>query len=123
MCGRPFVLKGCGMGLETLFANAGALMVEAFAAGDTVSYLHKATGERLDLPGYYKSRMIARDPIGGQTEYQDVPRFRISWIPWPEKTLAGDEITDKHGNRWHVTNGNIPPSGAATIHVKLIGHV
>ena len=84
--------------------------------GDTlVDYWHAETDETLEkIPAYFKSRMQVKDPYGGQTQYQDVPRYRIADLPWPEDTLGGDIITDAEGRAWEVQAANTSPMGITT---------
>jgi len=83
-----------------------------------VSYWHAETDETLEaIPGLFKSKMHIKDPMGGQTTYQDIPTFRIADLPWNETTLSGDVITDAAGAAWEVTFGNTSPMGVTTVNV------
>ena len=99
----------------------GSILIGAFGSETLVDYWHKETDETLEqIPAYFKSRMQVKDPYGGQTQYQDVPRYRIADLPWPEETLSGDIITDADGRAWEVAFANTSPMGITTAQVREV---
>lgn len=103
----------------SLMKQYGGALVGILSDGMTVDYYHRATDTTLEgVEAYFKSRLQVKDPVGGQTSYQNVPRFRIPAVPWDETTLQGDIVTDKDGVRWEVTNADTSPAGITTLYVS-----
>lgn len=103
----------------SLMKQYGGDLVGYLSEDMKVDYYHRATDTTLEgVEAYFKSRLQVKDPVGGQTSYQNVPRFRIPAVPWDEKSLVRDTITEASGKVWEVTKADTSPAGITTCYVK-----
>ena len=72
------------------------------------------------MDAYFKSKLQVKDSDTGVTKYLNKPRFRIADLPWDEKDLNGDRITDGKGQVWEVNAADTLPTGVTTCYVKLV---
>lgn len=107
------------MNLRARLATMSRLRIRTLVGDETVTYRHKRTNTDYILPGYRLDKESVKDPVGGQTTYQDVPQFRIADLPVAERDFAGDIVIDASQAEWKVNNLVKFPSGETIAYVSL----
>ncbi len=97
--------------------NVAGLVLRSIGGGETVTYRRK-DGTETHLVVFYRTKASVRDPIGGKTQFQNVPHFRADAWPWPGYRGQGDTIVQADGTRWAVSRVTVSLSGLAMIHVS-----
>lgn len=97
--------------------NVAGLVLRSIGGGETVTYRRK-DGTETPLTVFYRTKAAVRDPIGGKTQFQDVPHFRAEAWPWAGYRGQGDTIVQSDGTRWTVSRVTVSLSGLSMIHVS-----